>query len=206
MTWRAAGCAAALALAAGLARADEPLPPRQQALLLLRVLAYDRALRARTGADVGVAVVFDERDPGSAASAAELVRALEEAARGYVVSGLPVRVVRCPWRGPDDLASCLDDRGAAAALVAPGVREPARIARATRRAEALSATSSREGVEAGLSVGLVQRASRAALLVNLPAARQEGADLDSALLRVAETLTIGSDPTAASTPHPAPTP
>jgi hypothetical protein len=84
--------------------------------------------------------------------------------------------------------SCLRDRGVVAALVAPGLGHAAAIASATRRARVLSVTAARSEVEAGLSVGLLQPASRAAIVVNLSAARREGADLDSALLRVAEVL------------------
>jgi hypothetical protein len=47
----------------------------------------------------------------------------------------------------------------------------------------------------GLAVGLLKAGDRARVLVNLPAARGEGADLDSVLLGVVEV--VGRPPPAA---------
>jgi hypothetical protein len=62
------------------------------------------------------------------------------------------------------------------------------ILRATRAAGVLSVTEDRDMVEAGLAVGLVLRASRAEVIVNVAAARLEGADLDASLFAVAEAV------------------
>ncbi len=46
----------------------------------------------------------------------------------------------------------------------------------------------REMVEGGLALGLLNAENRARLLVNLPAARNEGADLDSVFLGIVEVV------------------
>ena len=66
--------------------------------------------------------------------------------------------------------------------------EAAAISAATRSRTVLSFAPSREMVEAGLALGLVNRGIRAGLVVNLAAAREEGADLDAGLLAVAEVV------------------
>jgi hypothetical protein len=177
--------ALAALLSTGLARAEE-LPPRGEALLALRLLAYDRALPARARGGVRVAVLLDD---GEAPERDLLVSAVADVARGYVLAGRAVTAFTCPWRGADALHACLDAGKAAALLVPERLGDAAaEIARATRAAGVLSFATDRRMIEAGLAVGLVQRASRSAVVVNLAAARQEGADLDASLFAVAEVL------------------
>lgn len=175
-----------LALAVA-ATASDGIPPAQKALLLLRVLTYDRNLKARAGAEVRVAVVFR---PGDAASVRErdaLLLALEETARKAVVAGLPVRAMSIPFRDATSLGARLEELQAAALYACAGLDDAAReIARAARERSVPSATGSRAGVLQGIAVALVDRGDRAALVVNPRAAAAQGADLDAALLGVAE--------------------
>ncbi len=187
-------CRAALALslvalaAAGPARAQD-LTPRKQALLLLRVLAYDRNLRHRAGSAVRVAVVFRPGDRESEERRDAMVASFEEVAREVVAAGLPIQVTAIPFLGSADLEARLAASHATAAYVCqrllPAVPE---IARATRRRGVLSAAASRELVAAGLAVGVVNRGPRAGVMVNLRAAKEEGASLDAALLAIAEVI------------------
>jgi hypothetical protein len=73
--------------------------------------------------------------------------------------------------------------------VAPGLEaEAVAISRATRERRVLTFSPARSTVDAGLSVGLVNRGNRAGLVLNRAGARAEGADLDSALLAIAEVI------------------
>jgi NAD(P)H-dependent flavin oxidoreductase YrpB (nitropropane dioxygenase family) len=117
-----------------------------------------------------------------------MVLELKKAAESFSVAGLPVRVVAVSWArgGP---ASRLPAGQLAALYVAPGLEpEAAAIARETRARQVLTFTTVRPSVEAGLSVGLVNRGSRAGLVLNRVGVRAEGADLDSALLAIAEVV------------------
>lgn len=184
MTLRAVIALAALSLTP-LARAGD-LPPRAEALLTLRLLAYDRALDRRDYVDVVVAVLHEE---GESLDRDPMARAVSDAARDFRVAGRSVRVTGCPWRGSDVLAGCLSSTRAAALLVPERFGSAvADIRRATRAAGVLSVTEDRDMVEAGLAVGLVLRASRAEVIVNVAAAREEGADLDASLFAVAEVV------------------
>ncbi|HUK66590.1 MAG TPA: YfiR/HmsC family protein [Anaeromyxobacteraceae bacterium] len=163
------------------------LPPRHQALLLLRVLAYDRNVSKRAGKAVTVLVLAREDDRASEERATELALAFEEVAREVVVAGLPVKAEVLHVRDAAALDERLDALSATLAYVdealAPLLPE---LTKATRRHDTLSAGPSRALVEAGLAVAVVAHKSRACVLVNLQASRLEGADLDSALLAVAE--------------------
>jgi hypothetical protein len=164
------------------------VPPRSQAQLLLRALAYDRNVAARASYDVlTVIVAFRPRDAQATQEANAVEVELEDAARGALVSGLKVRVVAVPWHGVRELAGRLASEHAAAVYVANSLSDevPA-ISAASREHGALTFAPTRDMVFAGLALGFVNRGQRTGVLVNLAAARAEGADLDSAFLAVAE--------------------
>jgi hypothetical protein len=190
---RAVSLLAAAALAVATARptamAGEDLPPRNQALLLLRVLAYDRNLKQRAGAAVTVAVLYKPGDRSSEAHGASLVAAFEEVSRDVVVAGLPVRVEAMPYRDAADFEARLGAVRPALAYVDLALgRTVPDILQATRRRGVLTAAGSRSLVEAGLAIGVEAQSGRAGLIVNLKASRLEGADLDAALLAVSDVV------------------
>jgi hypothetical protein len=167
--------------------AAQALPASHQALLLFRVLAYDRNLRARAGEELTLAVLFRQEDAGSLRERDAIVQALREAARSFSVSGLHVRVQEVPWRGPQDLDARLAELRAAALYAGESLAADApQISLIARARSALSFTPSRAMVESGLALGLVHRGTRAGVVVNLPAAHAEGAELESTFLAVVE--------------------
>jgi len=169
-----------LAIAAGVS-------PGQRALLLLRVLAYDRALRSRAGDAVQVAVVYQAGAAASEAERDDLLVAFADVARTVVVGGRPVRAVPVPWRGGAELEALLAARRASAVYACPGLLEAAgEIEAAARRQRALTFAGDGAFVERGFAVALVDRGRRAGVLVAPAVAAAEGADLDSALLSLAE--------------------
>jgi hypothetical protein len=181
---------AALCLAGGRAQPaigaeSVSLPPAHQALILLRTLAYDRTLRTRAPERVTVAVAH-AKTPSSEAVADAIVAALNEVAQRAKVAGRPLRAVKLAFV-PAALEADLRAAGATALYAAPGLtKSAAAIAAVTRHARVLSFTSERDGVAGGLAIALVPRGDRTGLIVSLAAARAEGADLDAALLRIAE--------------------
>jgi len=182
----------ALALCVPDAPAAQGLSARQRALVLLRVLAYDRNLRARAGAEVRVAVVFRPGHAGSERERDELLAAFAELDARAVVAGLPVRAVAVPFAEGADLAARLAAPRAAALYACAGLEDRSPdIASVARERRLLTATGSRGPVEQGLAVALVDRGERAGLVVNARAAADQGADFDSALLSVAERVEPG---------------
>jgi hypothetical protein len=185
--------AAALLLAALLgeaapARADD-LSPRRQALLVLRVLVYDRNLKARARDAVRVAIVFRAGDRRSEEQGEEMAAAMTEVAQQVVAAGLPVEVLAVPYRDAADFEARLEAAAPTCLYVCDALQPVVKvIARAARQRAALAATSSREMVKAGLALGVVRSGLRWLLLVNMAAAREQGVDLDAELLGIAEVI------------------
>jgi hypothetical protein len=171
------------------AAAGDDLPVRKQALLLLRVLVYDRNLKARAHGAVRIAVAYRPHDAASEGHRDALLDGFESLGREVVAAGLPVEAVAVPFHDAEDFAARLGRAGAVCLYVGPGLAAQAReVERAARAHALLTATGDRALLDAGLAIGLVNRGPRAGVVVNLPAARGEGADLDAALLAIAEVL------------------
>ena len=172
------------------ARADEEVPARTRALVLLRVLAYDRKLSARVGtAEVTVVVVFRAGDTRSESDSRALASAIDEAARDFRVGGRRPRAVLAPWRDEVDLAARLAAEHAAALWVADDLDDQVGpISRVTRARSVLSFSPRRKHVRDGLAVAITGGGARAGIVVNLQATRAEGADLEAPLLGIAEVI------------------
>jgi hypothetical protein len=164
---------------------DAELPARSQALLLFRVLGYDRHLARRAGEAVVIAVGWRPGDEGRRDEAVEALRAV---ALQYRVAGLPVQVVPVRWDAAD-WAQRLRGAGPSVLLVVGALQgSAAEVVAPLQALQIVSVASSRAAVEAGLAIGLVARGARAGVLINVAAARAAGADLDATLFTVAEAL------------------
>jgi hypothetical protein len=166
----------------------EDLPPRSHALLLLRVLAYDRTIRQRSGAVLTVLLLSQPGERGSEQRTSALREAFESVARDVVVDGLPVRVKELPYRGAAGLEADLEALHPALlvldAELAPALPD---LIHLTRR-HGVSTAGTRAMAEAGAAIGVSARGGRATLSVNLAGARAEGASFDPALLDLCEVI------------------
>lgn len=162
------------------------MDPARQALLLLRALAYDRQLKARAGTAVSILLVEGQ---DADAACRELGHELEVLARTFTVVGLPVRVRMEIVSDASALDARLTAESVSVLFVCDGSRlEAAAVTSVARRLQVRTATSTSSRVYAGIGLGIVTRGTRLSVLVNLPAARAEGADFDASLLAVADVL------------------
>jgi len=183
---------AALLLAAAPLRAEEPLPARHEALLLLRVLAYDRSLRRRDDRQVTVALAVRPGDAAGEAQAEALAGSVRQASLEFTVGGLPLRALLVPAERGSLAARLREVRASVVVPVGVAAAEPILVCQGAREAQVLSAARTRAAVETCVAVALVAEGGRARVLVNLAAAHAEGADLDSALLSMAR-LVAGAE-------------
>jgi len=187
-----AGLAAGILAISGAARADG-LPASVTATLMLKVLTYDRSLSERVSGAPTVVVLYRPGHSQSEATRSELQQALEVAAGRSNLSGGRPRLVKVAYTEPGKLEEELGGEKAAALFVCPGLEEAVdAIAKVTRRRHVLTFSGSRAAVESGLSIGLLRKGEKPLLMVNLQAARAEGAELDSAFLRLAEVINESS--------------
>lgn len=178
----------ALVIGAALpARADEAAD--KQALVLLRLLAYDRQLARKARRTVVVAVVRDDRDPASRRSAGAMAGALRSGARAVTVIGKPVTVVEIA-AGPL-LGDRLRDLEVDAMFLASGLEaELPEVTRAARARPCLTFGDASAYMRRGVAIvlGTDQRLRRITISVDLEAARGQGAHLSAELFRVAKVV------------------
>ena len=164
------------------------LEPKQLAVMVLRILAYDRNVKARSnGKSAPVLIVYQEGNPSSESVQSDVQNALEDLAGGVAVAGLHPEVVALAYHSAADLEAKVAATRPVAMFVCTGLSDvvPA-LSAVARKRSVLTLTLTTTYLKAGLSVGLSRGEDRVNILVNLPATRAEGVDLDAALLRLAE--------------------
>jgi YfiR/HmsC-like len=174
-------------LAARFAHADAA--DDRRALVMLRVLAYDRQLARRSGDEVRVIVVH----PGGEAGAVERERWL--AAFGKVhkvkVDGRSVAVIAHKFESVAALDKALETLRPAALLACDGLLKQiagAKLASLTRTRKVMSFATREADIVAGLTVGVVAGKSRDEIVVNVAAATAEGVKFDAGLLQLARSI------------------
>src|SRR5437763_926928 len=147
----------------------------RRALVMLRVLAYDKNLGERVGDQVTIVIVYDGDDHGTAEAARW--SAAFGVARKLKVQGRPVTVVTHRFQTAEALDKALGDAHAAALLACDGLTHKfaaADLAKLTRAHKVMSLTMHEDDAVHGLAVALVPGESRDAIVINLRAAAAEG--------------------------------
>jgi hypothetical protein len=172
-----------------MAQAADDLLPSKQAALLLRVLPYDQNFPVRAPQAVTVAVIHREGNVISETYGLDMNAALRDLARGTQLRGLPVRVISIGYSSSEALAAALARQKVSALYVCPGLEDVLdSISDLTRKHKILSFSGRETEVRDRMSIGLLRRGVRPALIINLRAAQAEGADLNPDLLALSEVL------------------
>jgi hypothetical protein len=169
------------------ARADSA--EDRQALVVLRLLSYDRELARKERKVVVVGVVHDDRDAASRRSATAIADALRARARSVTVADRPVAVVEIA--ADRLLEDRLRDLRVDAMFVASGLdRELPDLTRAARLRPCLTFGATPAYLRRGIAIALgsddPQR--RVTIWIDLEESRRQGARLSAELLRVSRVL------------------
>jgi hypothetical protein len=186
---RALSVSVLVALAVSLQPASADTTNGRRALVVLRVLAYDKNLSVRAGSEVRILVVHPEGEDG-AAERAHWVESFD-GIRKLKVGGRSVVVTTHEVESATGLAEELDAVKPAAIVVCNGVANEIaidRLAALTRASKALSITTRETEVVGGLAVGIVPGKTRDQIVVNTSAAVAEGVKFDAGLLQLARTV------------------
>lgn len=161
------------------------VPVEIQVPILLKVLTFDRHLTGARRRELVFVVLFQGELRASALVKDQVTEALSRHAAD-APAGRALKVVALDADREEDLAAALGRLGAEVLYVAP-VRalDVAMVAAAARRVGALSLTGVPSYVASGLSIGLGLKEDRPRILINLEAARAEGADFAAPLLELA---------------------
>jgi YfiR/HmsC-like len=176
----------AIAAVAGARVAAADVPAEKQAIIMLRVLAYDHALAARAGPSVRLAVVYGDSAP-ALECASRMRAAFDELVRRVVVIGKPLEVETLPAARVSGRS--LAERGFSVLYMCRGSDgDVPGIANAARAARVLTFTDQAAYLTRGLSIALSQDTTRVDISVNLVSARAEGARLAGQLLRLSKVI------------------
>jgi len=158
-----------------------PLRGSLQISLALRVLEFDRGRSTQDREGIVVGVVFQQGYRASLLLEREVAAAIERLEE----EGTPVRMISIPVDDTDLSAALLGDTSFDLIYVAPlRAHSIDRITDLSRSEDIITMTGVEEYVERGISVGITSRGARPEILVNLEAARHEGADFSSELLKL----------------------
>jgi len=169
----------------GVAHAD--VTDDRRALVMLRVLAYDKQLASRIGDSVRIVVVSAKGDD---AEPARWAQAFAKAAK-LKVDGRPVVLSLHTFESADALDRVMRDLHPAAIVACDGlVRRisTADLAKLSRAHHVLTFTTREAEVVRGLGVGVVPGSERDEIVVNLYAIAAEGVRFDAGLLQLARTV------------------
>lgn len=189
MTYRgkARTLAAMVLLLGGLRAAAQemPVPVETQAPIFLKVVTFEKRIADAKGQDFVLGVAFQSGYRLSVAVKEKFVEvAGREASSGP--AGRPLKIVLFDLDGKENLDTFIRKAGVTALYVAPlRAFDVAEIAAVTRRNGVLTLTGVPSYVEAGLSITLALTQDRPRIVVNLEAARAEGAQLAASLLNLA---------------------
>jgi YfiR/HmsC-like len=173
-----------------------PVPPSLQASVFAKVLTFDRNLASRAAGELRIGVLFQSKVRISLEAKDEFLKAMCPSP-AQAVEGIPVRCVEIEWTNGPGLDAALARERVRVLYVAPlravAIEEVVAVSRA-RKVTTLTGVPA--FVEKGVALGLALRAERPLILVHLAAARAEGADFNSQLLKLARVLF--SDPQQAA--------
>lgn len=176
---------ALLALAGEAFAQQMPVPVDVQVPILLKVLSFDRRIADARGEKLVVGVLYQSGFRDSSAVKDRVLDALSRAGSNGPANR-PLVVVSVDGDGKEGVDKSLTRLGVKVLYVTPlRAFDLSSLVSASRRSGILTLTGVPEYVASGLSVGVDLRQDRPRILVNLGAARAEGADLAAPLLGLA---------------------
>ena len=190
--WRfraaAAGTLAVLLLVQATLAYEMPVPPSMQASLFVKILTFDRNLKVRAGKDVRIGVLYQRKVRSSLEAQEEFLLAMcgDPSQR---IEGLALSCAAIEWTDARDVEDALVRKGIRFLYVTPlravAIEEIVAISRARK---ITTLTGVPEYVDQGIALGLSLRAERPLIVIHVAAARAEGADIDSQLLKLARVV------------------
>lgn len=167
---------------------DVPTPVELHHPLLLKILSFDRMLEQRAGPEIVVGVVYQARFRASYV-VKETFMETATASPDAQVKGIPVRCVAIELGSTAAFADLLAQQQVDVLYIAPlRAVDIHDIALRTREHQTLTFTGVPSYVNDGLAVGIDLLENKPKIIINLPAARAEGAAFKAHLLKLAHVI------------------
>jgi len=176
-------------MAAGITSGQEmPVPVQVQVPLFAKVLSFDRNLEERAGPELVIGVLYQGRYRQSLLAKETIAAALREDDVKTILH-MNVRVVEINIEGDQNLRSTIAAAGVRLLYLTPlRAVDIEAICTISREMKITSFTGVPDYVDEGVALGIGVSDERPQIVINLPAALDEGADFSSQLLRVAKVI------------------
>jgi hypothetical protein len=162
-----------------------PIP--LQLALFFKILPFDRNLKSRVGDEIVMGIVYQKKSRTSLNSKEEMVKVMNNFSVKEV-EDIPIRQVLIDIDDVD-LASAISNNKIDVLYITPlsavGIKEITEISRANK---ITTLTGVPVYVESGLAVGIGTKDEKPQIIINLPAAKAEGADFSSQLLKLVKVI------------------
>ncbi len=162
-----------------------PIP--LQLALFFKILSFDRNLKSRVGDEIVIGIVYQNKFKTSFNIKEQVVKVMNKSSTKRI-EDIPVRQVLIDI-DDIDLASAISNNKVDVLYITPlsavGIKEIIKVSRANK---ITTLTGVPVYVESGLAVGIGKKDEKPQIIINLPAAKAEGADFSSQLLKLAKVI------------------
>ncbi len=166
---------------------DMPVPVELQYPLFLKILTFDRNLKARVGKEIVIGIVYQGKFKSSLRVKDEFVNVIKNSPIKNVQE-IPVKQVSINI-DESDLKSFISKEKIDALYITPmRAMEIESIIKLSREKKIITLTGIPNYVKVGLSVGIDAKDNQPQIVINLSGAKGEGVDFSSQLLKLAKVI------------------
>lgn len=166
---------------------EMPVPMEMQFPLFLKILTFDRNLRERAGNEIVIGIVYQSKFRTSLEIKDALVEVMDKSSIKKIEE-IPVRCVAIDVDNTN-LGDAISKSKVNVLYITPlRALELKRIIRVSRAQKLTTLTGVPDYVGSGLAVGIGVKGKNPRIIINLPAARAEGSNFSSQLLRLAKVI------------------
>lgn len=163
------------------------VPVKLQLALFLKILPFDRNLKDRVGDEIVFAVLYQNNFGISYNAKEGLLKVVKESSIKKI-EGIPFRFVLIDIE-ETNLAEAITRDNVDILYITPlRAVEIEKITNLSRAQKIMTLTGVPDYVESGLAVGVGVKGEKPLIIINLKAAKAEGADFSSQLLKLAKVI------------------
>ena len=167
---------------------ETAVPVNVQFPLFLKILTFDRHLKTRVGGEIVIGIVYQRKFRTSLNVKDEFVNVAGTSSI-KTIDGIPIRCVPIEIDDETDLANAVSKNRVNLLYVTPVRAVDVEVITAVSRAkQVMTFTGVPDYVESGLSIGIGIKGEKPLIIVNLAAAKAEGTDFSSQLLKLAKII------------------
>ncbi|MCP4633665.1 MAG: YfiR family protein [candidate division Zixibacteria bacterium] len=164
------------------------VPVDIQFRLFLKIIACDRDLESRFGDEIKIGIVYQSKFRASLDVKNRLIEVMQESPIKDI-EGIPINYIPIDLGGVSTLASSISNAGVDILYITPlRALDVKQISDISRENRITTLTGIPEYVKDGLAVGISSKGEKPLIIINLEAAKTEGAKFSSQLLKLAEII------------------